>query len=201
MNPEWQANDWMMNREQFVKVALALFWLTAAIDIVAIILGASQLEGIAKPALMATLILYFLARAQHVPAGVKLLTVVALIFALMGDVLMFLNSANPLYLVYGMAAFLMMHLLYILLFNIAYVRRHHKKVIIRRPILALPMIIYSAIIFDALILKGDYESPQSWFSPVLGYGLYILVICLMGLSAQNRITKTTSVSFWEVLSR
>lgn len=187
-----------MNRDQFVKIAIGLFWLVAVIDVIAIIIEAQQLERLVKPALMGTLILYFIGKGQNVPAGLTVLMVAALLFALLGDVFMFLNSSNPLYLAYGMAAFMVMHLLYIILFNVAYVRRYRKKVVVRRPILALPIIIYSAIIFDALILKGDYQSPQSWFSPVLAYGLYILIICLMGLSAQNRVMKTTTVSFWEV---
>lgn len=187
-----------MNRNLLAKLLFGLFILVALVDLVAVAADLSQLEAIAKPALMAVLLLFFLSRAKNVPVFIVILTCVALLFSLMGDVFMYETRNNPLMLAYGMLAFLTTHILYIVVFNVAYVRKYKKRVIVRRPIMALPLIIYGAIIFETLFVDSDSYQMPSGISIDLAVGIYIFFITIMALSAQNRLTKTSVNSFWEI---
>lgn len=187
-----------MNRTLLSKLLFGLFVLAALVDLVAVAADYSQIESIAKPSLMAVLLLYFFSKARNIPIGISIITSIALIFSLMGDIFMYETRNNPLMLAYGMLAFLMTHILYTIVFNVAYVRKFKKRVIVRRPIMALPLIIYGAIIFETLFVDSDNYQMPSGISVDLAVGIYIFFITLMALSAQNRLTKTTRTSFWEV---
>ena len=172
------------------KITFWLFAAVSALQLLAVTFQLSTLQQITKPLIIPTLAVLFMARAGNVPVKAKVVMLTGLLFSFAGDTLLMFVNRQPGFFIAGLGAFLVAHLMYILLFNLAIVKKYKKRVVIKRPILALPLIIYGLAIYDILL-----PSLGGLAIPVLAY---VLAITFMGLSAQNRRFKTSSPSFWHV---
>ena len=76
----------------------------------------SVIHYITKPALLISLIVFFSKTSQNTPLFVKRFTFLALTFSLIGDILLMFTIKNPLYFTFGLAAFLIAHIMYIVVF-------------------------------------------------------------------------------------
>jgi uncharacterized membrane protein YhhN len=113
----------------------------------------------------------------------------ALIFSWMGDVLLLF----PNLFLYGLGAFLMAHICYIIGFKVA---QKNPFVIgqvnfIRLFFLNLPIYILAA--FTYYLIRGGLGQMKI---PVI---VYLIVIVMMATTARERYLKTNSGSFWQVM--
>lgn len=69
-----------------------------------------------KPAIVISLLLFFITNADHLKFSVKLTTILALLFSLCGDVLLMLVSKSENFFIAGLVSFLLAHIMYILVF-------------------------------------------------------------------------------------
>ncbi len=148
----------------------ALFFI---IVIVELVFGSteslSQLHYFSKPLILIALIVFFYKQSKHLNKSIRVITLLALMFSLIGDVLlMFVNkSAN--FFMSGLVAFLIAHIMYISVFY-----KSRNKTANKLPIIVI-LLIYASGLFYFLI-----DGLGEMLIPVL---LYLLVILTMATTA------------------
>ena len=148
----------------------ALFFI---IVIVELVFGSteilSQLHYFSKPLIIIALIVFFYKQSKHLNKSIRVITLLALMFSLIGDVLlMFVNkSAN--FFMSGLVAFLIAHIMYISVFY-----KSRNKTANKLPIIVI-LLIYASGLFYFLI-----DGLGEMLIPVL---LYLLVILTMATTA------------------
>ena len=132
-----------------------------------------------KPLMVGSLIAYFIPHSNHLSKQAKYLTILALVFSVIGD--MFLMNSDEFF-VHGLIAFLLAHIFYILVFA----RKGNSK-----PIGFVALIaIYGCVIF--YVIKDGLDKMMI---PVL---IYMLVILMMAVFAFRRKGSVPKQSFYLV---
>ena len=152
----------------FMKKLLIIFYLAVlTIDLVAVYFGNETIRYISKPLLMPLLIVGFLAEARSLISNLKKWMVLALLFSWAGDVLLLFESMNANFFIFGLVAFLMAHIFYIILFDQIRVKEK-----VRQSLLPLlPIAIYYFLLISLLQPQlGEMKKPV---------GIYGLIICIM----------------------
>ncbi|MBK8809471.1 MAG: lysoplasmalogenase [Acidobacteria bacterium] len=98
-----------------LRIVSVLFFIALAAEIFALATGSAGIEFVAKPLLMPILIVYFAINTNG-PDRTRLAMIAALGFSWLGDVLLMFDKHSGGMFVYGLAAFLTAHLLYIYFF-------------------------------------------------------------------------------------
>ncbi len=104
-------------KKDSVKILKALFFLTAAGNLISHISSAVWLEYATKPLLMVLLLLIFTSSCVNQKSAAYRLTVLALLFSWFGDILLLFQSENDLFFMLGLAAFLIAQLFYIFVYR------------------------------------------------------------------------------------
>ncbi|UOB18030.1 lysoplasmalogenase [Abyssalbus ytuae] len=140
---------------------------------------------LAKPLLMVSLSMFFFNTYVYAN-NVKKLILLALIFSLMGDILLMLTYLGESFFIFGLIAFLSAHLMYILAFS---TERNRQL----KPFLPLLILLaYGGVIFLILMPTLNHL--------LIPVTVYILVILTMVLFAYLRKGKVNARSFFLVLS-
>lgn len=143
------------------------------------------LHYFAKPTLLIALLIFYAFQSHHIKANIRKLTWGALMFSLLGDILLLFVDQSPHFFTAGLVSFLTAHILYILVFLKA--RNRSKK-----PWLFLSvLIIYGATLF--FILK-DHLGVM-----LLPVFFYMIVILTMATSAFLRKGSVQNLSYNFVL--
>lgn len=136
---------------------------------------------ITKPAILTALIIFFIKQSTALSKNIRNLTLLALLFSLLGDILLMFVKWSPGYFMFGLVAFLIAHLFYIGVFLKQ--RDTHKK-----PYLfILILMVYAFGLF--YILK---DGLADMLIPVI---IYMLVILSMTTSAFLRTSQTGKLSY------
>jgi uncharacterized membrane protein YhhN len=168
---------------------LYLFLIGTLADLSFVIDGNSDYRFFSKPLILLGLILYFYRITK--PIASTLLTksiLAALVFSWLGDILLLWNHLF----VYGLGAFLMAHVCYIIGFRVAQkiATRIEEVNFVKSFLYNLP--IYLAAAFTFYLINPNLGSMKL---PVI---LYILVIVGMVATARDRFKKCNPSSFWQV---
>jgi len=169
------------------KFFLVCFFVLSAGELTAILLQLPTLEKIFKPGMMATLIAYYFVSSESRSQSVLL----AMCLSLVGDVFLMLQTpANSMF-IFGLVAFLLSHVFYIMAY-----RQHTDKNEtgglqgIQRARFAFPIILAgTGLIIVLYPFLGDMKMPVVF---------YALVLILMVLNALFRYGHTNALSFWMV---
>ncbi|PNQ72191.1 lysoplasmalogenase [Hanstruepera neustonica] len=144
------------------------------------------LHYFAKPAILISLISFYVFQSQHIEAHIRKLTLGALVFSLLGDILLMFVDQSPHFFTAGLVSFLTAHVLYILVFLKA---RNRAK----NPWLFLTiLIVYGSSLF--YVLK-DHLGVM-----LLPVFFYMLVILTMATSAFLRKGSVRVLSYNLVLT-
>ncbi|WP_418603071.1 lysoplasmalogenase [Hwangdonia sp.] len=135
-----------------------------------------------KPLILISLIFFFWKHAQHLDAKTKWLTLLALVFSLTGDVLLMFVNASANYFINGLLAFLLAHVMYVLVFLRK--RKHSKKVYPFTIILLL----YAATVF--YFLK---DGLRDLLLPVMVYMGVILLMVVTAFLRQGSVPKNSYI--------
>lgn len=170
-------------------VWLYLFLAATLADLAFVLEGNSQMRFFSKPLILLGLILYFYRITK--PIAWTLLTksiLAALIFSWIGDILLMWNRLF----IYGLGAFLMAHICYIIGFRVAQKNSTPLEGVnfVKAFFYNLPIYLASAFVFY-LINPGL----GSMKIPVV---TYIVVILGMVTTARDRYKKCNPASFWQV---
>ncbi len=140
----------------------------------------SQLHYFTKPSLVISLILFFWKESNALSKSIRSLTLLALMFSLFGDVLLMFVDLSPNYFIFGLVAFLLAHVMYIIVF-LKYRNRS------KNPSLHLVILdIYAIGLF--LFLK-DYLGEM--LVPVMVYILVILTMAWTSFLREGKVPKTS----------
>jgi uncharacterized membrane protein YhhN len=138
-----------------------------------------------KPALMITLILYFLSATKQTHFKDKKLFIFAMICALLGDSFLMFQAQNPLFFMLGLGSFLLMQVGYSMYFNREI--KFKKSFLFQKPYWIIPVIIYALTFY-----KIVSENAGGLKGAILAYTICITV---MMLSAINRFGQVVQNSF------
>ena len=137
-----------------------------------------------KPLIVGSLIAYFIPHSKHLIKSTKNLTLFALVFSVIGDMLLMFTDKSPHYFTSGLVAFLLAHVMYILVF----LKNRNAQVRLYGIIILLA--IYGSILF--YFLK---DGLSDMLIPVL---VYMLVILTMATTAFWRKENVNKQSFYLV---
>jgi uncharacterized membrane protein YhhN len=168
---------------------LYVFLAATLADLAFVLEGNSQMRYFSKPLIVLGLIMYFYRITR--PIAATLLTksiLAALIFSLLGDILLLWHHLF----IYGLGAFMMAHICYIIGFRVAQTTsiRLDQINFVKLFIYNLP--IYLAAVFVFYLINPGLGSMKI---PVV---FYIVVIIGMVTTARDRFKKCNSASFWQV---
>lgn len=152
-----------MNRKFWIPVYLSVL----AIDLFAIYSNNESIRYVTKPLLMPLLIIHFIFSTNNVVSSTKKWMILALVFSWLGDVLLMFESLNSKFFMFGLVAFLVAHIFYIVLFDQIRARENFKQSLL--PL--LPIAIYY-ILLISLLQPGLGEMRK----PVSIYGLIISIM-------------------------
>lgn len=136
---------------------------------------------IAKPAIVISLIFLFIKTSEGVSKSIKRITLLALVFSLLGDILLMFVEQSPHFFTIGLVAFLTAHIMYILAFL-----KHRNK---QKPIIGFIvfLLIYASGLF--YLLK---DGLGDMLIPVI---VYMIVILSMATSAFLRKGMVNNLSY------
>jgi uncharacterized membrane protein YhhN len=141
----------------------------------------AMLHYFAKPAILTSLIIFFIKKCNGLSKFTILITLGALIFSLLGDILLMFDNDSPMFFIGGLAAFLIAHIMYVFVF----LKRKNNT---RNPtIIGITLFIYGAILL--YILK---DGLGEMLAPVL---VYMVIILTMAVSAYLRKGNVTIRSY------
>lgn len=167
---------------------LIAFFIISIIHIVAILLKSDTISAISKCLIVPMLMLYVISERKGFSGKIKLV-IVALFFCWAGDILLLYASTNENFFLYGLAAFLLGHLFYIVSF-IKFVR-------IQSNGKALALLFYLLpLSYAILLLAMLYPQLGDMMIPVFVYGIVISIMCGV---AMWRWHKTDEASFSYVI--
>src|SRR6476620_10950282 len=102
-----------MNKSSWI----ILFIVILLTDLFAVYTNNETLRYISKPLLMPLLLVFFIFQTKIFASSLKNWTILALLFSWTGDVLLMFESANSNFFIFGLAAFLIAHVFYILFYE------------------------------------------------------------------------------------
>jgi uncharacterized membrane protein YhhN len=168
---------------------LYLFLGAAIVDMAFITQNQEQYRFYSKPLIIIGLLVYFLQTTSLIKGSILRKSVTAgLVFSLIGDILLLF----PEMFLYGLGAFLMTHICYIVAFKLtqSHTINLMKVNFVKIFLYNLPIYIVAAFVYF-LIQSNLYELKI----PVI---IYIMAIVMMATIARERFGRTNASSFWQV---
>ncbi len=143
--------------------------------------GLNLYHYLTKPLILLSLIVFFLKQSNHLDTKTKYITLFAILFSLIGDILLMFTTKSSNFFMGGLLAFLMAHIMYILVFLKK--KNTHKKGLFFLGV----SLLYGMTIF--YFLK---DGLGQLLVPVI---VYMLVILTMGISAFLRNDSVSKTSY------
>lgn len=153
-----------MNTRFWIIVFLAIL----AFDLFAVYSGYENLRSISKPLLMPVLIADFIFSTKAFVSSLKKWVVLALVFSWLGDVLLMFDLMNNNFFIFGLIAFLIAHIFYI----VFYERITRLENLRKNYWLFIPVLIYYSILIYVLSPHlGEMKLPVRIYGVVISYML------------------------------
>src|SRR5436190_10207063 len=157
-----------------------LYFVILAADLFEVYNGNETLRYITKPILMPLLIVFFIFQTKGIASSLKKWVVLALLFSWGGDVLLMFESMNGNFFIFGLVAFLIAHIFYILFYENVI----RKEGLSKNYWWFLPVIIYYiALIYILSPNLGDMKMPVRIYGIVISY---MLIQALQTGTIKNR---------------
>lgn len=161
-----------------------VFFILLAANITGVGANIVLLQYITKPLLMPALALFFLFQNASRKSLSGKWVMAALFFSWAGDVLLMFQEKIPDFFLFGLSAFLVAHIFYIIFFHSVRIKTGVRG----RPLLFLPVVIYYAgLIFWLSPWLGDMKMP------VIIYGMVISFMLVLALHMQYIRNKTAGM--------
>ena len=153
-----------MNKKFWIIIYLAVL----AIDLYAVYTVNQTIRYITKPLLMPLLVVYFTTNTKPFASSLKKWIVLALLFSWLGDLMLMFESANGNFFIFGLVAFLLAHIFYILFYeNVLRLESVKKNYLWFIPVL----IYYTVLIYVLSPHLGDMKLPVRIYGIVISYML------------------------------
>lgn len=147
-----------MIKQTKITIATSLFFITAITDVFAIITGNETIETYAKPLLLTMLVIVYLVSVKKPIFWY----VFGMFFCFVGDVLLLFKGAN--FFMYGIAAFLLAHAMYIKV-TVGFLQ---SELTVKMISSAFPFVVFFGVLMYLI-----YPNLGELFIPVVVYGITI----------------------------
>ena len=181
-----------MKQSKLSTYALYAFYVFSITNLIVQVVEIAWLDLATKPFLMIALLVFYLSTREGKSTSLSKLIVGALVFSWFGDVLLMLQGQFDSLFIFGLAAFLIAHLFYVLGFRKA---RFDAPGEINNSFIRTRFIFL--IFIGGSLIYMLYPNLEELLIPVI---LYTLVIVSMGISSLLRRGWTTDKSFIMVYS-
>ena len=167
-----------MKFNKYSSLLIILFSSVSILHIASILLNNKVFSLISKPLILVSLSMYFLYESYSYRNQKKIKYVFgALIFSLIGDILLMFTSSGEIYFISGLASFLIAQIFYIITYSKFRISNHsNKKGIPFKATLTILFVIYTLILWLQL-----YPEIGQLLIPVSVYTLTILLMALFAL--------------------
>ncbi len=150
------------------KIWITLYLVVLATDLIGVYTENETLRYITKPLLMPVLVVYFIINTTAFTSPLKKWIVLALLFSWLGDVLLMFETLNSSFFIFGLVAFLIAHIFYILFYQ-SVLRLENLK---RNYWLIVPVLIYYvSLIYILNPHLGEMKLPVRIYGAVISYML------------------------------
>jgi len=160
------------NQQMKQKHWILLFAVILIGDLIGIQLNNNPVQSFLKPLIITTLIGYFDSQFNSITKGLAKWVLFALLFSLLGDVLLMFQEKNSIFFLLGLSAFLIAHIFYIIFFHNVRVKENVKG----KPWLLVVAVIYYAALINLL---SPYLADMK--IPVLIYGVVISFMFMLAM--------------------
>ncbi len=159
----------MIKISKYAFMVISIFELLAQFEF----LPFQSIHNFTKPMLMPALALYFYSSTEFANSNrLRYLVLIALFYALLGDVFLMLVDKNPIYFLVGLGSFLVMQLLYIYIFKFLKI----SDLVNKWPYAGLVIIVAFSLILFLFPNLGDLKIPVFiYFSAILA--MVLSAIC------------------------
>ena len=154
------------------KYWIFLFAVILIGDLVGIQLNNNLVQSFLKPLIITTLIGYFDSQLNSITKGLAKWVLFALLFSLLGDVVLMFQETKSIFFLLGLSAFLIAHIFYIIFFYKVRVKENVKS----NPWLLVLVVIYYAALIGLL---SPYLADMK--IPVFVYGIVISFMFMLAM--------------------
>jgi len=142
----------------------------------------SKLNYLAKPAILISLIVFFWKQSSNMNKAIRILIFLALVFSLLGDILLMFVTQSSFFFIGGLVSFLVAHIFYVSVF----LKQRNKS--IKGTLFIGSMLAYGLLLF--YILKA---SLNDMLVPVIFYMIVILTMAATAFLRQGQVVKSSFV--------
>lgn len=162
------------------KAWIIIYLLVLAVDLFAIHYSNETIRYMSKPLLMLLLVAYFISNTDNFVSALKKWIILALLFSWTGDVLLMFETGHSNFFIFGLVAFLIAHVFYILFFE-SILRIENLK---KNYWLFIPVLIYYVwLIYLLSPHLGEMKLPVRVYGVVISY---MLIQALQVVKIKNR---------------
>ena len=154
------------------KYWIFLFAVILIGDLVGIQLNNNLVQSFLKPLIIITLIGYFDSQLNSITKGLAKWVLFALLFSLLGDVLLMFQEKKSIFFLLGLSAFLLAHIFYIIFFH---------KVRVKENVKSNPWLLVAVVIYYALLINLLSPYLFDMKIPVLVYGIVISFMFMLAM--------------------
>ena len=166
---------------------IILFALVLLIDLVAVYLNDEPLQFITKPLLMPLLAIYLLLQTSTATSGLKAWIFLALFFSWVGDILLLFDERGPNFFLFGLSAFLVAQVFYIVFFHNIRMREYIRG----NALLLLLVIVYYSILISVLSpYLGNMKLPVRIYGVVLSFMVMLALHTTLGKNKKAALWMT-----------
>ena len=174
------------------KLFLVIYVIAAILVLTAELMSLTTLNLFSKPVLMISLIGWFASSTSRAAHPAYFLIAWALFFAWLGDVFLMFQTSQPTFFIFGLGAFLISHLFYIVINRKLRIDQNADSS--NKPRLARYNFFLLLICLSLITVLQPNLSEM-----VVPVVIYAFTITFMTISAMHRYGKTNNSSFWMVM--
>jgi len=167
------------------RIFLYLFLFDLLIDLLAVYKGWAMIRGITKPLLMILLLVFVSIRLEKITVEKRILQL-AIFASFLGDIFLLLDKGDSIWFMFGLVAFLIAHVFYVVLF--VRIRRKNQP---RRKLNLIVLILLAAYVGSFFYLL--YPSLGALRIPVIIYALVLAGMLGMAFHAFDLAKQTYGV--------
>jgi len=174
---------------------IILFASVLLIDLVAVYSNNESLRFITKPLLIPLLAIYLLLQTNSATTSLKIWVFLALFFSWVGDILLLFEERGPNFFLFGLSAFLVAQVFYIVFFHNIRMREYIRG----NALLLLLVIVYYSILVSVLSpYLGNMKLPVRIYGVVLSFMLMLAMHTMLGKNKKAALWMMTGAVLFVV---
>jgi uncharacterized membrane protein YhhN len=177
------------------KVWIILFTLVLLVDLAAIYLNYESVRFITKPLLVPLLAIYLVLETNTTNSSLKVWIFLALLFSWVGDILLLFEGSGSNFFLFGLSAFLVAQVFYIVFFHNIRMREYIRG----NALLLLLVIVYYSILISVLSpYLGNMKLPVRIYGVVLSFMVMLAMHTVLGKNKKAAVWMTTGAILFVV---